>query len=175
MSRLIWKDWRIGILFSVMLLLVGCSVTEEEALELGRESYIASIEEEAEQATVELDDVQIFLPRGFEVIEEQEYNILLQQGDQLFVLFHQPSEPATSTIRLREDMESAGTAIIYEVRETDEMVSYLLVEEGEKEGLLLVKTSVGGAKISTLSTYQRLENDINAMTQIVHSYQANRE
>ncbi|MFC0562015.1 hypothetical protein [Halalkalibacter alkalisediminis] len=172
---MILKGWRIGILFSVMLVLVGCSVTEEEALELGRQAYIVSIEEETEQSNVEMDEVQIFLPRGFEVIEEQEYNILLQQDDQLFVLFHQPSEPPTSTIRLKEDMESAGTAIIYEVRETDELVSYLIVEEGEEEGLLLVKTAVGGAKISTLSTYKRLENDISAMTQIVHSYQANIE
>ncbi|WP_227936557.1 hypothetical protein [Alkalihalobacillus deserti] len=171
---MILKDWRIGILFSVIFVLIGCSVSEEEVLELGRQAYIDSIDEEPEQPNVKVenDKVEFHLPRGFEVLEEQEYNVVLQKDDQLFVLFHQPSEPLTSKIRLKEDMESAEKAIIYEVLETDEKVSYLIVEKGQEEGLLLVKTAVGGAKISTLSTYKRLEDDIDAMTEIVLSYQA---
>lgn len=169
---MILKGWHIGILFSLVIMIVGCSVSEEEALELGRQAYIDRINQDPQQPNVTKDEIEFHLPRGFEIVEEQEYNILLQQNDQLFILFHQPSEPATSTIRLREDMESAGRAMIYEVLETEEKVSYLIVEEAEEEGLLLVKTALGGAKVSTLTTYQRLKDDIDAMTKMVHSYQS---
>jgi hypothetical protein len=160
-----------GIVLAVFFLLVGCAVSEEEALELGRQAYIESIEIEALEPNIEKDGIRFHLPRGFEIEKEIEYNILLNHNDQLFNLLYQPYEPQTSTFHLERDLESAGTALIYEVNETDEEISYLIVNEEGEEGQYHVITAVGGARITTVTSYPLLENSIKEMTSIVQSYE----
>ncbi|GAE25801.1 hypothetical protein JCM9140_1818 [Halalkalibacter wakoensis JCM 9140] len=159
---------RISIWLSIFVFLAACQVTEEEALELGQIAYHTHLEEPMEPNT-ELSMVNVFLPRGFEVIDDIEYNVQLQSGDQLFLLFHQPEEPATSNIHFERDVRTAGAALLYELRESDEQLSYLIVTEEEEDQLFVIVT-VGGAKISTLTTYNDLEENIEAMTSIVRSY-----
>ncbi|GAE34186.1 hypothetical protein [Halalkalibacter akibai] len=165
------QSWRIGVFVVVLLLLIGCSVSEEEAIERGRQVFVGSIEQEQLETNFEKDQIQIHLPRGFEVMEEMDYNLLLEENGQLYNLLYDPFVPLTSTFHLERDMESAGSAIIYEVNETDEKISYLIVNEQEEEGQLHVITAVGGARITTVTTYQLLEESIEAMMVILHSYQ----
>jgi hypothetical protein len=163
---------QVGTALCLLLLIIGCSVTEEEALELGYQAFIAGVEKEQKEPNSELSMLDLYLPRGFEVIEEREYNVQIQNREQLFLLFHQPAEKPTSNIHLQRDMEYADEALIYELIETDEQLAYFIVSE-EVDGQLFVITTVGGAKLSTLTTYQDLADNVEAMTEIVHSYRPN--
>lgn len=169
---MITSNWRFRwcLLFCSCILLVGCTVTKEEVLELSNDAFIISSEQEPFEPNTNEADVDFYLPRGFEIVEETEYNILLQSGEQLFVLFHQPSEPRTSKIHLERDKEYQDASLLFETIENEEKVAYLIITEEEKDQVHII-TAVGGAKISTLSTYDSLEDNVEAMTQIVQSYQ----
>ncbi|WP_332697574.1 hypothetical protein [Halalkalibacter lacteus] len=169
---MITKVWQVGTALCFLLLVVGCSVTEEEALELGYQAFKTGVEKEKKDTNTDLTTLELYLPRGFEVIEEQEYNLRIQNQEQLFLLFHQPLELPTSNIHLQRDMEFADRAILYELIETDEQLAYLIVSK-EEDSQLFVITTIGGAKLSTLTTYKELEDNIEAMTEIVHSYRPN--
>ncbi|KHF39667.1 hypothetical protein [Halalkalibacter okhensis] len=168
---MITKWWKVGLFFTFLLLATGCQVTEEEALELGQQAFVHNLEEDALEPNTELSMFHIYLPRGFEVIEDIEYNALFQSGEQLFVLFHQPTEPKSSNIHLQRDLEAAGGALLYELVETQDQLAYVIVNEEDEDQLFVIVT-VGGAKLSTLTTYQDLEDSIEAMSQMVQSYQA---
>ncbi|MDT8859353.1 hypothetical protein N0O92_03840 [Alkalihalobacillus sp. MEB130] len=164
------KVWQVSVLISFLVFLVGCQVTEEEALELGQLAFLNNLEEEIEPNT-ELSMSELYLPRGFEVMEDIEYNALIQSGEQLFVLFHQPTEPRTSNVHLERDLPTAGGALLYDLRESEDQLAYIIVTEEDEDQLFVIVT-VGGAKISTLTTYRELEVSIEAMTAIVQSYEA---
>ncbi|WP_332633829.1 hypothetical protein [Halalkalibacter flavus] len=168
---MITKCWKVSLFLTFLLLVVGCQVTEEEALELGHQAFIHNLEEDSLEPNTELSMFHVYLPRGFEVIEDIEYNALFQSGEQLFVLFHQPAEPATSSIHLQRDLAAAGGALLYELLEAEDQLAYLIVTEEDEEQLFVIVT-VGGAKLSTLTTYNDLRDSIEAMTEIVQSYQA---
>ncbi|WP_157108291.1 hypothetical protein [Halalkalibacter krulwichiae] len=165
------KNWRIASLMLVIIVLVGCAVSEEEALELGRQAYLDSIGEEPVEPNYEREDIRIFLPNDFEVQEKIDYNILLRQGDQLYNLFFQPSELSSSSFHFERDQELAGRSIIYEMNELDDTLSYLIIEKREEDEQYHVITASGGARITTVTSYQNLEQNIQAMTSIVQSYQ----
>ncbi len=169
---MIASNWRfhLSLLFCFCVLLVGCSVTDEEAIEFSYDAFVTNYEQEPIEPNTERTDAAFYLPRGFDIVEETEYNILLQNGEQLYVLFHQPSEPRTSKIHLERDMEYKDESLLFETIESEEQIGYLMIKEEEDDQLHVV-TAFGGAKISTLSTYDVLEDNVRAMTQIVQSYQ----
>ncbi|MFC0473214.1 hypothetical protein ACFFHM_22620 [Halalkalibacter kiskunsagensis] len=163
------KVWQVGTALYLLLLVTGCTVTNEEALELGYQAFKTGVEKEQQDSNTELTMLELYLPRGFEVLEELDYNVQIQSRDQLFLLFHSPTELPTSNIHLQRDMEYAGGALLYELIESNKQLAYLIVSE-EEDGRLFVITTIGGAKLSTLTTYKDLEDNIGAMTEIVHSY-----
>ena len=61
--------------------------------------------------------------------------------------------------------------MLYELLEAEDQLAYLIVTEEDEEQLFVIVT-VGGAKLSTLTTYNDLRDSIEAMTEIVQSYQA---
>ncbi|MCK0471279.1 hypothetical protein [Halalkalibacter sp. APA_J-10(15)] len=186
---------RVGIVFLLFgtMLIIGCSVSDEEALELGYETYMDLIQQEPNETNIEEEGVALYLPDHLVVSESTPFNMLIeeQQGDQRYLLFHYPTEPKTSSFNLERDRELEEDAIIFEVVETDEYLSFLVVkdyvnskdeveedvqeiesdEESQQEDQLFVLVSIGGVKVSALSTYEELVEDIELMTKMIHSYQ----
>ncbi|MET3505934.1 hypothetical protein [Halalkalibacter oceani] len=154
--------------------LSGCSVTEQEAIELSYEAFLTEFEEEPSVPNTETKNIAFYMPRGFDIVEETEYNLLLQRGEQLFVLFHQPEELQTSTIHLERDREFEQEAVAFHVVETDEHTAYFWVNEEDDEQLHVV-TALGGAKLSTLTTYDDLVKDVELMMDILLSYEVRTE
>ncbi len=174
------------------MLIIGCSVSDEETIELGYETYMDLIQQEPNETNMEEEGVELYLPNHLVVSESSPFNMLIedQQGDQLYLLFHYPAEPKTSSFHLERDRELEEDAIIFEVVETDDYLSFLVIkndadvvdeveenvqeiesdEELQQEEQLFVSVTIGGAKVSTLTTYEELVEDIELMTKMIHSY-----
>lgn len=162
------------LIFALAGWLGGCSVSEQEAVELSYEAFLTEFGEEPSVPNTEAKNIAFYMPRGFNIVEETEYNLLLQRGEQLFVLFHQPEEPKTSTIHLERDREFEREAVTFQVVETDEYTAYFLIKEEDDEQLH-VMTAIGGAKLSTLTTYDSLVKDVEVMMDILLSYEVRTE
>ncbi|MFA9457098.1 hypothetical protein ACERJO_09990 [Halalkalibacter sp. AB-rgal2] len=186
---------RVGIVFLLFgtMLIIGCSVSDEEALELGYETYMDLIQQEPNETNMEEEGVSLYLPNHLAVSESSPFNMLIedQQGDQVYLLFHDPAEPKTSSFHLERERELEEDAIIFEVVETDDYLSFLVIkdnadvvdevdgnvqeiesdEESQQAEELFVLVSIGGVKVSALSTYEELVEDIELMTKMIHSYQ----
>lgn len=154
-----------------MVMLVGCTITEEETIDKGLETYVSELSQQENETNTEEGQAAFYLPPQFEVSETiDEYNIVLEHEEQVYVFFHEPNEPQTSTVLLERDKLEEQEFLLFEEVTTDEYVSFLMIQE-EEEDQLLVAVALGGAKVSTLSTYEMLVDDIEAMTEIVQSYE----
>lgn len=154
-----------------LFIIAGCEVTEEESLQQGVQSFESVLEQEAQAPTVEEGSASFYLPNDFDIVEVVDNNnIIIEQQERLFVMFHDQDEPKTSTIHIERDQLLETEALLFNPVVEEDFVSFLLIDEQE-EGQLLISVAYGGAKLSTLSTYEHVVDDIEVMTAIVQSYE----
>jgi hypothetical protein len=160
------------LLATICLIVSGCSLSNEETLDATIDVFQNDIQALGKVNT-EVTGAQLFLPRGFKVVQESnEYNVLLEHREQTFVLFHNPKEGRNSDINLERDRQYLTQPLLFEEKKTDDTTAYLTVVPEEEEELLVI-VGVGGAKLSTLTTYEQLKDDVESMLKIVYSYEAN--
>ncbi|MBU8905233.1 hypothetical protein [Desertibacillus haloalkaliphilus] len=152
-----------------MMFLVACNVSEEEALLASEQVFNESFTVESNQANLETEQLSLYVPRGVTMTEETTYNILLEKGNQVFLLFFNPVEPLTSTVHMERDAELRDEALLFETYESDEKRGYLLVLEEDDEKKVNTVVGLGGAKISTITAVKDLEESVEIMTDILHS------
>lgn len=162
---------RVRIIFAllVVLLLTGCSSTEKQAVK-GMENAKIVFQDDAEETNEKVNDVNIFLPRGF-AIEEQsdETNILLSKGKDSYILFINPNELPSS--HLYYDLMVADTNIKIVEKSTFEQngrFGFAAVIENSVEKFELI-TSIGGIKLTTISEQADIANNLDNMMMIVRS------
>lgn len=115
----------------------------------------------------ESEQVSLFLPPGFKVKEETEYNIIIENSGQVYLLFFNPLEQKNSKIHYELDASLADESLLFETYETDDLFSYFFVLEEKKE--LNVVIAIGGAKISTKTSSTSLADSVGHMLTIVQS------
>lgn len=157
-------------LFIVVLLIffTNKNVKQDEAIVNAENVFIASFEAEPQEESYSSDQAGFFLPRGINVIEESEYNFVLGRRDQLFLLFFNPIEPKTSEVHYLLDLEFEDEAVLFKSIEKQDRFGYILVLPDEEDLYKLV-VGLGGAKITTMTTINELENSTIAITEILHS------
>ena len=160
----------VGLIIMLAVILMNQNVKQEEAISNADSSFISSFDTEPAKGNYESDQVTFSLPKGVEVTEETEYNIMLKRRDQVFLLFFNPLEPKTSEVHYLLDKEFEEASVLFNSKKTDDRFGYILIlpEEGEDE-LLKVTVGLGGAKVSTITTANELEYSTNVMTEILHT------
>lgn len=158
----------IGLIATLFIAMASYGVNQEEAITEAKESFYTSFEIPVENdQNYESDQVTFYLPNGVKVVEETDYNIVLKQDDQIYLLFFNPLEKPNSKVHYDLDLQYQEEALLFETYETEDLCSYLLVLEEDKE--LNVVLGVGGAKISTITSTSRLLESTEVMTEILHS------
>ncbi|WP_096202640.1 hypothetical protein [Bacillus sp. FJAT-45350] len=156
----------VGILFSIIL--TGCQVSMDEALVGASEKFYESFSLEKIEPNEELDQINFYLPRGMNLEEEEEYNIVLDKGGQIFLLFYNPSVPLDSDLNLERDKEFEQESYLFEVVEEEGKLGYLIVSSDETEDMKLI-VGLGGTKLTTLTSIEALEESTTLATEILHS------
>lgn len=154
------------LLIMLVSILAGCSPSEEEALASVEEIANASFEQEALDANQTFDNFSIYIPSGFEVTEESQSNLILEQGSQTYILFYNALENSTSKLNYQA-AEANGNHQLLESFENEDRFGYVKVTKLEKDYELQV--GIGGVKITTQSSLSNMEEDTEAMMQMANS------
>ncbi|WP_088103861.1 hypothetical protein [Halalkalibacter urbisdiaboli] len=162
------KIQHFAMLIMICLTATACSVSQEETLDTVKQ-YFADYQVLSTSVNTEITDASFYLPSGFNIVEEVDYNVVLEKSGQTFVLFHNPLEGKMSDINLKRDREDKTNSLLFEEKQSSEAHSYLVVVPNKEEHLLVI-VGVGGAKLSTITSYENLQNDVETMLEIVHSY-----
>ncbi|GGM26336.1 hypothetical protein GCM10011351_09980 [Paraliobacillus quinghaiensis] len=160
----------VGLLFALssvsLLFLSACAPTEEEALNLVEEAAKATFEADTIEPNQEVEGFSVYLPDDFEIVEETESNLLLESGDQMFILFYNALEASTSQLNY-QTAEANDNYSLLQSFEDNERFGYVKVAETEE--IYELQVGVGGVKITTQTTLETMEDDTIAMMQMATS------
>lgn len=160
---------KIGSLLLVGLLsivLVGCSSVEEDVKE-GVAVIHSTLDSEPKEATKQLEKMDLYYPFYFEVVEEEDNNVILTDGSQQFILFYNDQEDSKS--RLNYDTAIEQKEYLYkEEIEMDESFTYILIDQVDEKSIE-VTIGIGGNKITSQMKSNALLDNGKLMTNIIRS------
>lgn len=161
--------WLNKAVFSLILLMLvsGCSATTEDTIQRTYQLFSDSFQEQAKEANTTTSQVELYLPRGMEIEEEAEYNLVLKKGERLYILFFNPQEPPDSEINANRDKEVTEGRLLFETIEHEGKLGYVsIVEQGDEWKLV---AGIGGAKITTITDMKHATDDMEHIVNILHS------
>jgi hypothetical protein len=166
------KNARISIIYLMLIvgLLTGCFASVEEV----STETVASVEQAFKAKPVEPNNTEksfsYFLPSDMNVESAGQNNVILQKGEQLFILFVNPNEPKDSTEMYESTVQktSKDKDIVNETFKDDSRFGYVKVEEIENKSYE-VSVGIGGVKITTESKLSEVSVTAEQMMQIVSS------
>lgn len=155
------------LLFFSVLLLSACSanITEEQNAALG--AVKEAFKHAPKETNKKNNDIEFYLPFGFEVKEETPNNIILKNGSKTYILFYNQHEEPDSKVVYKATVKQNE----YDLNETftkDGKLAYLLIKNTDKQ-MNEMTIGVGGVKISTQSKTSSLSSDATSMFEIVNS------
>ncbi len=156
------------LLFIVLLLLTACSnssIKEEQkaALDTVKETFT----QKPKAANNKNQDIEFYLPFGFELKEETPNNIILKNGSKTYILFYNQHEAPNSKV-VYETTLKLGEYDLNETFTNNDRLGYLLINQLEKDKNELI-VGVGGVKITTETKTKGLSTEAAAMIEIVNS------
>lgn len=111
-----------------------------------------------------------YLPEGFTIKKTDEFNILLENGGQSYILFVSEKEPSTSKVSYETLAEQSTNPFMSQTFEDHNRFGYLLVNQLEKNKFE-VTVGLGGTKVTTESKANDVSVDARNMVDIVTSIQ----
>ncbi|WP_117170641.1 hypothetical protein [Paraliobacillus sediminis] len=155
-----------SLLIISLFFLSACAPSEDEALELTETAAKTVFEDNTTEPNNTLDSFSLYLPSGYEIIEESQSNLLLESGDQTFILFYNALEDTTSELNYQA-AEANGNNLLLQSFEDEGRFAFVKVSESGDEYELQV--GVGGVKITTQTSIRQLEDYTIEMMQIATS------
>ncbi|MDR4889276.1 hypothetical protein RGU12_17320 [Fredinandcohnia sp. QZ13] len=159
------------VLFLTLLLIVGlltgCASVEDESKET-----ISSVETafnaQPEKTNSENGDVSFYLPSTMKIEKKDENNVILQKGNQTFILFVNPNEERTSDALYKEiDAEKFMVDQTFKDKERYGYVKAYKIEDK----LYIVTVGIGGIKMTTEVKVSEISESASEMMKIVSSVQ----
>ena len=165
----IHKKLHILLLSLFLLFLVGCSVSEQEAIEASLETFDAAVEAETKEANEETETIHYHLPVGFTVESEVNNNIVIENKEQTYILFVNPFESDSSEVVYETTLAFYEEPIINITLEKNEQFIFLIVDKGPSVDTYEVIVGVGGAKMTTITEVDHMNQSVQDMLDIVKS------
>ncbi|MDG5787045.1 hypothetical protein QA612_06030 [Evansella sp. AB-P1] len=158
------------ILFTIVS---ACNVSEEQVREHASKTFSEKIEQEKKTTTYNTDELSIYIPSFTEVDVVDEYNIILERDNHVFLLFLNDFTSYDSEEELLEEMMVYEEPFIIEMGETEGKLAYLIVTDFGDFDEYRIVVGYGGRKITTISTLGELNNVAQIMYDIVQSIEEN--
>ncbi|WP_277586159.1 hypothetical protein [Psychrobacillus antarcticus] len=168
------RKWmRLLIASLAVILLAGCSSLQEQTVD-GLENAKITFQGDAEKPNEKMDDINIFIPRGFSIEEESnETNIILSKGNDSFILFINPNELPSSQLYYDLMTTNSNLNVLEEKTfEQNGRFGFAAIIENSEEKYELI-TSIGGIKLTTISDQQDIADNLEKMMLIIRSISTN--
>ncbi|MEH7379594.1 hypothetical protein V7138_03800 [Bacillus sp. JJ1533] len=158
-------------LFLTLLLIVGllsgCASIEDESKETVT-SVNTAFNAQPEKTNSENGDVSFYLPSTMKIEKKDENNVILQKGDQTFILFVNPNEKRTSDVEYKAI--NAKEFAVDQTYTDKERYGYVKAFEIEDKHYL-VTVGIGGIKMTTEAKVSEMSESASEMMKIVSSVQ----
>ncbi len=152
--------------FSVVL--VGCSQSEEDALkDAENNAEEAFNKENAPQPNYTGEDsFAFYLPESLKVVDEDASNVILEDEDHTYIVFYNNLEDPTSTLNFESAKDSE--AVVYQSFKDEKKFGYIrIMSSGEEQ--YEIQIGVGGAKITTMTSKEDLDDQADMLMRIARS------
>ncbi|SDN03625.1 hypothetical protein [Sediminibacillus halophilus] len=165
------NKWKFGQLIAsalIVVLLAGCTLKAESKAFDEAMTVTDSVFKKAKPETNnELDGLAVYIPDNLEIAENTNNNLILEDGEQTYILFYNRFEPAISEINYQEAEEAKDNALLESFKEKDRF-GYLKISEPEGRKYEL-QVGTGSVKVTTLTTKNQLEKDAQMMMKMARS------
>ncbi|QFT90239.1 hypothetical protein FIU87_16365 [Bacillus sp. THAF10] len=162
---------RVFIFIISLSVMVGCSVSEEEALEKSKETFEQVFQGETVEATEDTEMFTYHLPEKFEVESASNNNVVLLHKEQHYLLFVNPMEAKDSDVVYESTKSNYSELQLDHTFSHNGRLGYVLVAPLEEEENMKheVTVGIGGVKMTTVTETNNLENSTKYMMEIVSS------
>ncbi|MEH7387264.1 hypothetical protein V7147_17885 [Bacillus sp. JJ1521] len=159
------------VLFLSLLLIVGllsgCASVEDESKETVT-SVGTVFNAQPEKTNSENGEVSFYLPSTMKIEKKDENNMILQKGDQTFILFVNPNEERTSDVEYKAiDAKEFAVDQTYTDKERYGYVKAFEIKDKQ----YLVTVGIGGIKMTTEVKLSEMSESASEMMKIVSSVQ----
>ena len=166
-----FRSWKFIFLIAVsVILLTGCNQSLEERATDGVQAAEKAFNSNHKKPTEKLDGIKLYKPAGFVVSEGSDaQNIIFKKNNETFILFVNPNEEQSS--RLFYDLlvaDQSKETVAIETFTEDGVFGFAAVVQSDSENVELI-TSVGGAKMTTLSKESKIVGHLTSMMEVVRS------
>lgn len=163
-----YKLTKISFLF-IALAFVGCSKTEDQVFKEAEEVVNGIFSEENKVEINYSDDiVSFYLPEHLHIVEQDENNLVLKNGDHVYVIFMNYMEASTSKVFFGS--AQADDALLYTSYERDDMFGYMrILENLDDKGTYELQVGIGGVKVTTNTTLKQLVSESEQLMKIAKS------
>lgn len=165
------RGWKSMILLAIsLLLLAGCGRTLDEMANAGIDAAREAFKLNDKKRTDEIEGVKLYKPAGFSISDSTDgQNIVFTKNDEPYILFINPNEKSDSELFYDLLAADEGKEIIEQATFSDKNVfGFAAVVKSGDERVELI-TSVGGAKMTTLTKKNKIEENMTSMMEIVRS------
>ena len=150
-------------------LLVGCNPSNDEAISQSKKIAETAFKEKQMKTTESTNGIRYYLPKGFNVENEMENNIILLKGKEEYILFVNPEEPFTSEVVFNE-MKSAKENAETDTFKTNDRFGYISINPAKDKKFELI-VGIGGVKMTTLTSANNMVENTKDMMEIANSVQ----
>lgn len=158
-----------------VLILSACGrASYKEESKASVETAKTTLHEKADQPNKKIDNINFFLPSGYEIKEKKPNNIILKNGSTTYILFVNPQETASSDVVYQSTVDQYEKLDTNEKFTDQEKLGFLTIKQFKDDKLNEITVGVGGAKITTQAKTANLETEAKVMMQIVNSVNYNK-
>ncbi|OIJ18212.1 hypothetical protein BKP45_11545 [Anaerobacillus alkalidiazotrophicus] len=152
----------------IFLFLTGCTVTKEQAVETAKNSFESGVISEPREPNNETELFNYYLPPGLNIEEEAGNNLILNRGEQIFIIFSNPAEDFTSQVNFEQDKIVEDKAILIETIEVEGTFNYIIVAPFDNDKYKVILGS-GGEKGTTITELSNIKDSVETLVEIIRS------
>ncbi|OLS35870.1 hypothetical protein BTR25_19155 [Bacillus sp. MRMR6] len=158
-------------LFVLVLSACGKSSFKNESKE-ATASVETTLAEAVKKPNKKSDEIQFYLPFGFEIKDESPNNIILKNGSKTYILFNNPQENEESDVVYKATAAQYEDLDVKKEFKQDKKLGFVIIKQMDAD-LNELTVGIGGTKITTQVKTSSLKNEAIVMTQIVSSVENN--
>lgn len=158
------------LLVLAVFLLGGCSASFEEEYKEAVAAVEKEFKETPEDRNKENQDIEYYLPFGFEVDEETPNNLILKNGSKTYILFYNLQEGPNSDVVLNATLQQKEYDMNEHFNEDGKLGYFLVKKLSENENEVTI--GVGGVKVTSEVKTKNLKSDTEYMMKIANSVKA---
>ncbi|MBS4200043.1 hypothetical protein KHA93_10285 [Bacillus sp. FJAT-49732] len=155
------------IILSVFII-AACGKSIDKEKIKAEENVEKAFQEKPADTNEEIQSITFNLPAGFTIKDESPNNIILEKGDQTYILFYNPNEESNSKALYDGVVDHANKVIVNKTFSDKERFGYLVINEMDKN-MYEVTVGIGGIKATSESDLKSLATDAEALMNIVNS------